>query len=117
VKIDIARWLTWHSLICKPSSQLQPLGSTSATTFQPNTSVVPSAAAEPNNTDSREMVPGVAGAQILQVTSSDHKHSRWGEWACTLMVGLSSGTVPTMVQILVLAPFTGFILGFSGVMH
>jgi hypothetical protein len=37
------------------------------------------------------------------------------EWACSPMVGRSTGTLPTRVQILVLAPFPGFIPGFSGV--
>jgi hypothetical protein len=31
------------------------------------------------------------------------------------MIGRSSGTLPTMIQIRVLAPFPGFISGFSGV--
>jgi hypothetical protein len=31
------------------------------------------------------------------------------EWACSPMIGRSSGTLPTRVQILVLAPFPGFI--------
>jgi hypothetical protein len=39
------------------------------------------------------------------------------DWACSPMVGRSSGTLPTRVQILVLAPFPGFIPGFSGVMR
>jgi hypothetical protein len=39
------------------------------------------------------------------------------EWACNPVVGWSSGTLPTMVQILVLTPFPGFIPGFSGVMR
>jgi hypothetical protein len=30
------------------------------------------------------------------------------DWACSPMVGRSSGTLPTRIQILVLAPFTGF---------
>jgi hypothetical protein len=30
------------------------------------------------------------------------------DWACSLMVGWSSGTLPISVQILVLAPFPGF---------
>jgi hypothetical protein len=37
--------------------------------------------------------------------------------ACSLMVGRSSGTQPTRIQILVLALFSGFIPGFSGVMR
>jgi hypothetical protein len=39
------------------------------------------------------------------------------DWACSPMVGRSSETLPTRVQILVLAPFHGFILGFSSVMR
>jgi hypothetical protein len=31
-----------------------------------------------------------------------------GDWACSPMVGRSRGTLPTSVQILVLAPFPGF---------
>jgi hypothetical protein len=38
------------------------------------------------------------------------------EWACSPMVGRSSETLLTRIQILVLAPFPGFIPGFSGVM-
>ena len=37
------------------------------------------------------------------------------ELACSPMVGRSSGTLPTRVQILVLAPFPGIFLGFTGV--
>jgi hypothetical protein len=35
------------------------------------------------------------------------------EWACTPMVGRSGGTLPTRVQILVLAPFPEFIPRYS----
>jgi hypothetical protein len=38
-------------------------------------------------------------------------------WAFSPMVGRSSGTLPNRVQILVLAPFPGFIPGFSGVIR
>ena len=37
------------------------------------------------------------------------------ELACSPMVGRSSGTLPTRVQILVLASFPGIFLGFTGV--
>ena len=37
------------------------------------------------------------------------------ELACSLMVGRSSGTLLTRVQILVLASFPGIFLGFTGV--
>jgi hypothetical protein len=39
------------------------------------------------------------------------------DWTCSPMVERSSGTLPTRVQILVLAPFPGFISRFSGVMR
>ena len=39
------------------------------------------------------------------------------ELACSPMVGRSSGTLPTRVQILVLAPFLGIFLGFTGVIR
>ena len=38
-----------------------------------------------------------------------------GELACSPMVGRSSGTLPTRVQILVLASFSEIFLGFIGV--
>jgi hypothetical protein len=33
----------------------------------------------------------------------------YSDWACSPMVGRSSGTLPTRVQIMVLAPFPGLI--------
>jgi hypothetical protein len=56
-------------------------------------------------------------AQVRIEAALDVQVQSTGEWACSPMVEWSSGTLPTRVQILVLAPFPGFILGFSGVMR
>jgi hypothetical protein len=41
-------------------------------------------------------------------SQANETNKQEGEWACSPMVGWSSETLPTRVQILVLAPFYGF---------
>jgi hypothetical protein len=53
------------------------------------------------------LCPARPGARNIDA-SPPTKKSVLGDWACSPMVGRSSGTLPTRVQILVLAPFPGF---------
>jgi hypothetical protein len=48
------------------------------------------------------------GRYYSQYKSTSVNHQSNGDWACSPMVGRSSGTLHTNVQILVLAPFPGF---------
>jgi hypothetical protein len=50
------------------------------------------------------------------MVNADAAYQLGRKWACNPMVGRSSGTLPTTVQILVLKPFPEFISRFSGVM-
>jgi hypothetical protein len=64
----------------------------------------------------------VEGTSLVCSAASKLPHAwQWSrglvdhDWTCSPMVGRSSGTLPTRVQILVLAPFPGF-PGFTDVM-